>query len=252
VDRLPQLASELLRLSPRVILAAATANALAVRKLTASTPIVVPALGDGIRTGLIDSEARPGGNVTGITPYVEGLPAKQLELARELLPGVKRIGLLDAPADAKGTEQRKEIEAAGSKAGVSVVTMEVRSPEEIAAVYDAMAAKSVQIVIVEQTNLFLAAGKRIAEAAATRKLPTVYGYRQHVDAGGLISYGIDLTWCFHRAALYVDKILKGAKPADLPVELPTNIQLVINAKAATALKLAIPRSLLSRADEVIE
>ena len=129
---------------------------------------------------------------------------------------------------------------------------EVRTTSDIASAYDALAAAGVEVVVVEQSNMLVSSRKQIAEAEAAKKLPTVYGYREHVEAGGLISYGINLNSCFHRAAYYVDKILKGAKPGDLPVEFPSKIELVINLKTAKSISITLPRSLLERADEVIE
>jgi putative tryptophan/tyrosine transport system substrate-binding protein len=135
---------------------------------------------------------------------------------------------------------------------VEVVPAEVRTAADIDAAYQALASADVQAVVVEQSNMLLFARQPIAEAAASKRLPTVYGYREHVDAGGLISYGADLTWCAHRTAYYVDRIIKGAKPSDLPIEFPTNLELVINLKTAKALGITVPPSLLVRADEVIE
>ncbi len=250
-DRLPQVAAELVKLAPDVILAGATLEAVAARKATATIPIIVGALADPVELGFAASDARPTGNVTGITPYVKGLPAKQLELAREVVPGATRIGLIDDVTDPKAHPQRQEIEAAGRTLEIEVVPAEVRTAADIDAAYQALAA-GVQAVVVEQSNMLLFARQPIAEAAASKRLPTVYGYREHVDAGGLISYGADLKWCAHRTAYYVDRILKGAKPSDLPIEFPTNIEMVINLKTAKALGLTVPSSLLVRADEVIE
>jgi putative ABC transport system substrate-binding protein len=190
--------------------------------------------------------------VTGITPYVKGLPAKQLELAREVVPRATRIGLLDDVTDPKAHPQRREIEAAGQAMEIKIVPAEVRTSADIGSAYEALSASGVEVVVVEQSNMLLNARSQIAEAATARMLPTVYGYREHVEAGGLISYGVNLGWCFHRAASYVDKILKGARPSELPVEFPTNLQLLISLKKAKALKLDISRTLLDRADEVIE
>jgi len=135
---------------------------------------------------------------------------------------------------------------------VSIITVQVRTGDDIAPAFETLAAEHAEVVIVEQSNMLVLTRKQIAEAAAARKLPSVYGYRENIEAGGLISYGVDLNWCYHRAAYYIDKILKGAKPADLPVEFPTHLELVINLKTAKALGLEIPPTLLARADEVIE
>jgi putative tryptophan/tyrosine transport system substrate-binding protein len=252
VERLPRVAAELVELNPHLIVASATIQALAAKKATSTIPIVVPVLADAISLGLIESERRPGGNVTGIAPYVNGLPAKQLELAREIVPGATRIGLLDDVTDPKAHPQRQEIEAAGQALKVRIVTVETRTGDDIEPAYETLATERVEVVIVEQSNMLLDARRQIAEAAAARKLPSVYGYREHILAGGLISYGVNLKSCFHQAAYYVDKILKGAKPADLPVEFPTRVELIINLKAAKALGLDVSATLLARADEVIE
>jgi putative tryptophan/tyrosine transport system substrate-binding protein len=252
-DRMPRLAAELAALNPNVFIAPATAQAVVVKKVVATTiPIVVPVLADPVGLGLVASEARPGGNLTGISPYVKGLPAKQLELAREIVPGATRIGLLDDPTDPKAFQQRREIEAKGQELKARIVVAEARKAGDVGPAYEVFAAERVEVVVVEQSNMLINARKQIAEAAAAKKLPSVYGYREHVEAGGLISYGVDLNWCFHRAAYYVDRILKGTKPADLPVEFPTEIELVINLKTATVLGLEVPPTLLVRADAVIE
>jgi putative tryptophan/tyrosine transport system substrate-binding protein len=252
VERLPKAAEELVQLKPDIIIASATIQAVALKKATDTIPIVVPVLADPIGLGFVANEARPGGNVTGIAPYVKGLPAKQLELAREVVPGATRIGLVDDVNDPKAHPQRREIEAAGKKLEIKILPAEVRTAGDIGSAYEALAAGGVEVVIVEQSSMLIVSRKQIAEAAAAKKLPSVYGYREHVEAGGLISYGVNLDSCYHRAAYYVDRILKGTKPGDLPVEFPTRIELVINLKIARALGLTIPPTLLARADEVIE
>jgi ABC-type uncharacterized transport system substrate-binding protein len=208
-------------------------------------------LADPIALGLIESDARPGGNLTGLVPYVKGLPAKQVELAREIVPGASRIGLLDDITDPKGHLQRPEIEVT-AQANVALVPVEVRSRGEIADAYERFASERVDVVIVEQSTMLYGSTKELAQAAAAKRLPTVYGYREHVAAGGLISYGINVKWCFRRAAYYVDRILKGAKPSDFPVEFPTKLELAVNINTAKALGLDVPPTLLARADEVIE
>ena len=252
-DRMPRLAAELAALNPNVFIAPATVQAVVAKKVVATTiPIVVPVLADPVGLGLVASEARPGGNLTGIAPYVSGLPAKQLELAGEIVPGATRIGLLDDPTDPKAYQQRREIEAKGQELKIRIVVVEARTAGDVEPAYELLAAERVEVVVVEQSNMLINARKQTAEAAAAKKLPSVYGYREHVEAGGLISYGVDLNWCFHRAAYYVDRILKGTKPADLALEFPTEIELVINLKTAKALGLEIPQTLLARAHEVIE
>jgi putative ABC transport system substrate-binding protein len=251
-ERLSMAAEDLVQLNPDIIVAPATIQAVAAKKATNTIPIVVPVLADPVGLGFVTSEARPSGNVTGIAPYVKGLPAKQLEIAREVVPGAKRIGLVDDVNDPKAHPQRLEIEAAGTDLEIKIVPAEVRTPSDIGSAFNALAAADVEVVVVEQSNMLIITRKQIAEMAATKKLPTVYGYRENVEAGGLISYGVNLNSCFYRAAYYVDKILKGANPGDLPVEFPTKIELVINLKTAKALGLRLPPELLATADEVIE
>jgi ABC-type uncharacterized transport system substrate-binding protein len=251
-ERLPGLAAELVQFDPDVIFAPSTINAVALKQATDKIPIVVAAFGDPELLGFTANDARPTGNVTGITPYIKGLPAKQLELAREVVPHATRVGLVDDVTDPKAHPQRKEIEAVGRAMELKIVPAEVQTSADIGSAYEALSAGGVEVVVVEQSSMLVNARSEVAAAAAATMLPTVYGYREHVEAGGLISYGVNLDWCFHRAAYYVDKILKGAKPSELPLELPTNLQLLINLKTAKALKLDIPRVLLDRADEVIE
>jgi putative tryptophan/tyrosine transport system substrate-binding protein len=252
IDRLPALAQELVQLRPSVILAPASGPAVAAKHATAAIPIVSPALADAVHLGLVASESRPGGNVTGITPYVKGLPAKQLELAREIVPGASRIGVLANLSDPKAPAQWQELEAAGHELGVKVVMADAHNPDDLDRAFQALAGRRTGVVIVLQTSMLLSERRRIAALAAATRLPVVYGYREHVDDGGLISYGVDLRACFRRSAYYVQKILNGVPPGDLPIEFPTKLELVINLKTAKALGLAVPPTLLARADEVIE
>jgi putative ABC transport system substrate-binding protein len=251
-DRLLALAQELVQLKPEVIVAAAINVAVPVRHATSTIPIVCPALADAVHLGLIASEARPGGNVTGIEPYVAGLPAKQMEFAREIVPGARRVGLLTNLQDPKAPPQRHELASAAKALEITVVEADANRPEEIDRTWQAIARERVDIVIVLQTTLLLSVGRRIADLAMAQRLPTVYGYREHVLVGGLISYGVDLRWCFRRGAYFVDKILHGTPPGELPVEFPTKMMLSINLKTAKALGLDVPPTLLARADEVIE
>jgi len=251
-DRLPALTDEVVRLKPDVILASAIIAAFAARKVTSTIPIVSPALADAVHLGLIASEARPGGNVTGIEPYVEGLPAKQIEFAREILPGVGTIGLLTNSTDPKAPPQAQELESLARTVGAKAVSADANVPEDINGALQALAGERVDVVIVLQTSMLLSNSRNIATAALAKRLPTVYGYREHVLAGGLISYGVDLRWCFYRGAYFVDKILRGVAPGDLPVEFPTKMFLAINLRTAKALGIDVPPTLLARADEVIE
>ena len=252
IERLPMLAQELVQLRPSVILAPASGPAVAAKRATATIPIVSPALADAVHLGLVASVSRPGGNVTGITPYVEGLPAKQMELAREVVPDATRIGILANLSDPKAPPQLQELEAAGRELGVTVVVADARTPDDLDSAFRTLADHRIDVMVVLQTSMLLSERQRIASLAATTRMPAVYGYREHVDDGGLISYGVDLRACFRRAAYYVHKILNGVAPGDLPIEFPTNLELVLNLKTAKALGVGVPPSLLARADEVIE
>ena len=213
-DRLPAIVEEIVQLKPDVIYAFATVEAVAARKATSTIPIVCAALARRVHLGLIASEARPGGNVTGIQPYVAGLPAKQIELAREIVPGASTVGLLTNLRDPKGAPQVPELEAAGQAAGLKIVAAEANRPEDIEGALRELANKRVDVVIVLQTSMLIVNSPQIAAVALAMRLPTVYGYREHVIAGGLISYGVDLRWCYHRSAYFVDKILRGAEPGE--------------------------------------
>jgi putative ABC transport system substrate-binding protein len=251
-DRLPTFAEELVRLNPDVIVAAGLDAVVAARNATQTIPIVSATLADAIHLGLIANEARPTGNVTGLEPYVAGLPAKQMEFAREIMPGASKIGLLTNLSDPKAPPQVQELLAAGQTLEIEVISSDANRPEEIESALQALASRRVDIVIVLQTSMLLGNSQQIAELALAKRLPTVYGYGAHVIAGGLASYGVDLEWCWRRAASFVDKILHGARPGDLPVEFPTKMLLSVNLKTAKALGLTVPSSLLVRADQVIE
>jgi putative tryptophan/tyrosine transport system substrate-binding protein len=247
-ERLPALTEEVIRLKPDVILAAAVIYAVAARKATSTIPIVTPALADAVHLGLIASEARPGGNVTGIEPYVAGLPAKQIEFAREIVPGASKVGLLTNLNPA----QAQELEASARAAKIKIVSADANRPDDLDGALRILSDERVDVVIVLQTSMLLAYGRQIAVSALEKRLPTVYGYREHVVAGGLISYGVDLRWCYYRGAYFVDRILRGTAPGDLPIEFPTQMFLAVNLKTASALGITVQPMLLARADEVIE
>ncbi len=249
---MPALAQEIVALKPAVIMAAAVNAAVTARAATSLIPIVCPALANAVHLGLIASEARPGGNVTGIEPYVAGLPAKQVELALQIAPGAKRIGLITNLNDPKAPPQRQELVAATKALEWTIAEADVNSPGETDRAVETLASAQVDVVIVLQTGLLLSVGRQIAELAAAKRLPTVYGYREHVLQGGLISYSVDLRWCYRRGAYFVDKILHGTPLGELPVEFPTKMMLSINLKTAKALGLTVPPALLSLVDEVIE
>ena len=251
-ERLPALTEEVIRLKPDVILAAAVIYAVAARKATSTIPIVTPALADAVHLGLIASEARPGGNVTGIEPYVAGLPAKQIEFAREIVPGASKMGLLTNLKDPKAPAQAQELEASARAAKIKIVSADANRPDDLDGALRILSDERVDVVIVLQTSMLLAYGRQIAVSALEKRLPTVYGYREHVVAGGLISYGVDLRWCYYRGAYFVDRILRGTAPGDLPIEFPTQMFLAVNLKTASALGITVQPTLLARADEVIE
>ena len=251
-ERLPAIAEELVRLKPAVIVASGVNAAVAAKRVTSTIPIVCPFLADAVHLGLVASFAHPGGNVTGVTPYVEGLPGKQMEFAREIVPGANKVGLLGNMNDPKAPPQRYELEDAARSLEVNVVSPEIQRPEDLAGAVETLARERVDVVIVLQTTMLLSERRQIAVLMAAKRLPAVYGYREHVEDGGLISYGVDTRWCSRRSATYVHKILNGTAPSDLPVEFPTRLFLVVNLKTAQALGLTISPQLLALADEVIE
>jgi putative ABC transport system substrate-binding protein len=250
--RLPLLAEELVRLKADVIVTSNNQATLAARKATTTVPIVSANLTDPIGFGFVVSEARPGTNVTGVLSRVEGQATKQLEIARDLLPVMTRIGLLINPDNPSNVVQRREIEPVAGKLGVALLSVEVRTGDEVGPAFQRFAREGANSVVVLMDAKFLTLRRQIAAFALTTRLPTVYGWRDHVEDGGLISYGTDLRERFRRAATYVSKILKGEKPAELPVEFPTKLELVINLATAKALGLTVPEQLLARAHEVIE
>ena len=251
LDRFPALAAEVVGLRPDVILATVTPAAVATKALTTSIPIVCPLLANAINLGLIANESRPGGNVTGISFRTEGLTSKQVELALQMIPNLVKIGFLVNVASGVIID-RQELESTCQRLGIKAVPAEVRSANDLDAAFQSLADDHVQAVIVLVDGMLFSERNRIAALAAATRLPAIYGFRDHVDAGGLASYGVNLSENFHRAAAYVNKILKGAKPGDLPVEFPTKLELVVNNQAAKALGLNIPPPVLVRADEVIE
>jgi putative ABC transport system substrate-binding protein len=250
LELLPSLAEELIQLTPKVIFAAVTPAAVAARRLTQTIPIVCPILSDPIVLGLIAGMSRPGGNVTGLMSRIDDLIGKQIELAAQLVPALVRLGLIVNVASSDIA--RREVESAGKRLGVKLVSAEVREPNDLDTAFKLLSNEHVQAVVILADAMLFQERKRVAELAAAVRLPAVYGFRDHVDAGGLISYGVNYAENFRRAAIYVVKILKGAKPSDLPVEFPNKLELIINLKTAKALGLDIPPTLLARADEVIE
>ena len=254
VDRLPDLAAELVRLKVDLIVASAgTQAATAAKNATETIPIVMIYVRDPVGTGLIASLARPGGNVTGVSGYA-GLEivARQLELLKETVPKIRRVAILSNPANAYHQLAIREANVAARSLGVQLQLLEARGPNEFDGAFAAMAKERVGALLVLSDAMLNSHRTRLADLAARSRLPAAYGVRESVEAGGLMSYGPSFLDLYRRSAAYVDKILKGAKPADLPVEQPTTFELVINLKTAKALGLTIPQSLLQRADQVIE
>ena len=251
-DRVPSIEEMVALLKPDIIAAPATLEAVAARKATSTIPIVCAALADAVHLGLIASEAHPGGNVTGIEPYIAGLPTKQIELAREIAPTARRVGLLTNMNDPKGPPQVGDLKAACGALNLSVVEADASTAQDIPNALAALANEGVDVVVVLQTNLLLLMSEQIGAIALEKRLLTVFGYREHVTHDGLVSYGVDLRWCFRRTSYFVDKILRGVRPGDLPIEFPTELWLAANLKTAKALGVTVPAGLLARADEVIE
>ena len=255
-ERLPALAAELVALKVDVIVAVAgTLVALAARQATRTLPIVFIGAGDPVTSGLVASLARPGGNATGLSALSPELTSKWLELLTQAVPGVGHIAFLWQPGavgEQTGKDILKEANVAARALKVRLQFVEARRPADIDRAFSDITRAHAGALTVLSTSMFARERKRLVDLATKNRLPTLFTFREYVDAGGLMSYGPDLADLFRRAATYVDKILKGAKPADLPVEQPTKFELIINLKTAKSLGLTIPPSLLQRADEVIQ
>ncbi|MGH2360169.1 MAG: ABC transporter substrate-binding protein [bacterium] len=251
-DQLPALAAELVRLKVDLIATSSTPAALAAKQATTTIPIVIGFAADPIGSGIVSSLAHPGGNITGWTHLGLELRAKYLELLKAAVPKAIRFGVLWNPANQVHKPSLKIIEAAAQRLKVELHPMGVQDPKELESAFSALVGKRVDALVVFPDGMFQAQTSLIVALAARYRLPAMYGFREFVDAGGLMAYGTNLSYMFRLGATYVDKILKGAKPGDLPVEQPTKFELVINLKTAKALGLTIPQSLLLRADEVIQ
>jgi putative tryptophan/tyrosine transport system substrate-binding protein len=255
-ERLPALAAELVALKVDVIVAAAgTLGALAAKQATRTLPIVFIAVGDPVTSGLVTSLARPGGNVTGLSLLFPELVGKCLEQLKQAVPGVSRVAVLEQPgAVPERTEKDilKGAEVAARALGVRLQFVEARGPDDFDRAFSEMTRARAGALTVLSTPMFSSERRRLVDLAAKNQLPTVFSWRDYVDAGGLMSYGPNLADLFRRAATYVDKIFKGAQPGDLPVEQPTKFELVINLKTAKDLGLTIPQSVLARADDLIQ
>jgi putative ABC transport system substrate-binding protein len=251
-ERLAELAAELVQRRVDLILTGSTPGALAARKATTTIPIVMVTTGDPVAGGLVASLARPGGNVTGVTALGQALNTKRLELIKESVPGVTRVAVLTNPASAYTPPFLREKAAAARALGLQLPVLEARDPGQFEKAFAGLATERAGALMVQSDAMFITHRGRIVELAARSRVPAVYGEREFVNAGGLMFYGASLADMYRDAAAYADKILKGAKPADLPVEQPTKPELVINLKAAKALGLTIPPSVLGRADHLVE
>jgi putative tryptophan/tyrosine transport system substrate-binding protein len=251
-ERLPQLAMELVRAQPDLLLAGfGTLTAQALKAATTTIPIVFTNLGDPVGAGLVASLGQPGGNVTGLTDQARDLPGKRLQLLQELTPGQQVIAVLMNPDTPFTRLALTEAKTAAEAMHTRLEILEARTADQVSSRFEAAIRAGATSLLVLEDPLTYSTRRHIAELAAQFRLPTIYGYKEFVEAGGLMSYGTDRRQLYRRAAEYVDKILKGAKPADLPVEQPTTFELVINLKTAQALGLTIPPMLLFQADEVI-
>jgi putative ABC transport system substrate-binding protein len=251
-ERLPELAADLVRRKVEVIVAAGTLAPLAAKQATTTIPIVMTAAGDPLGTGLVASLARPGGNVTGMSLMVSDLGAKRLELLKEVLPRLSRVAVLYHAGNSYCELVFKQTEAGGRTLGIEVRPLEVRGPDDFDSAFEATRGLRPDALITVEDPLTAAHRTPIAVFTARQQLPSLHGIREFVTAGGLMSYGANLVDVFRHAAYYVDKILRGAKPADLPVQQPTKFEMVINLKTAKAFGLELPASVLARADELIE
>jgi putative ABC transport system substrate-binding protein len=251
-ERLPALAAELVRLDVDVIIVPADQNAAAVKRVTSTIPIVMTGSADPVGSGLVASLARPGGNITGLSILAPEMAGKQLALLKELVPRISRVAVLWNPTNPGHALSLEEAKGAARSLGVQLEPVEARSPDEFNGAFAAMTRARAGAILVLWDGMFLIHQRRIIDLTATTRLPAMYQYRGGVAAGGLMAYGPSNRDGNRRAAGYVDKILRGAKPADLPIEQPTTFELVINLGTAKALGLVIPQPLLARADEVIQ
>jgi putative tryptophan/tyrosine transport system substrate-binding protein len=255
-ERLPALAAALVALKVDVIVAAAgTPQALAAKQATRTIPIVFIGAGDPVTSGLVTSLARPGGNVTGLSSLGPELVGKRLEQLKQAVPGVSRVAVLRQPGalgERTDKDMLKGAEVAARALGLRLQVVEARGPEDLDRAFSDMTRARADALTVLPSSMFFSEQSRLVDLAAKTRLPTVYPWREFVDVGGFMAYGANFADLYRRAAVHVDKILKGAKPGDLPVEQPTTFELVINLKTAKALGLTIPPSVLGRADHVVE
>jgi putative ABC transport system substrate-binding protein len=252
LDRLPGLAAELVALKVDVIVTSGTPASLAAKQATRMIPIVMTQLADPVGAGLVASLGRPGGNITGMTTQDPDLAGKRLQLLLEVVPKVSRLAILLDETNPGNVFIARGTQAAARSAGVHLQSLSVRDPSELERAFSAMKEARAGALIVESSSMLFPWATRLADLAQKNRLPTVFAQREYAEAGGLMAYAADFSDLFRRAATFVDKILKGAKPADLPIEQPTKFDFVINLKTAKALGLTIPPSMLLQADRVIE
>ena len=253
LTRMPMLVNELLPYKPAVFVTGLSAVMVAVKQANVSVPIVNPSITDyQLGFGMIASQRSPGGQVTGVLANLESLAGKQLEFLLKLLPGMSRVGMLLNASNPAAVIQRRDAEVGAQALGINLVPVEIRLPTDIDVAFDTFVAARVQAVLLPGESVFISERKRIAALAVTAHLPTMSTWRELVDGGSLMSYGINLFESWRRAATFVHKILRGEQPGDLPVEFPTRVDLIINLRTAKALGLTVPPTLLAQADEVIE
>jgi len=252
LDRLADLATELVRLNVDIIVAVGTLAPLAAKRATTAIPIVMANAGDPVGSGLVASLSRPGSNVTGMSLMAPDLGGKRLELLKEVFPSISRVAVLWNADNPYSALVFKETQTASRLLGIQIQSMELRAPEDFDRTFDALTAQRPDALITVEDPLTVSNRKLISDFTLSKRLPALYGLREFVADGGLMSYGASLADLYRRTADYVDKIFKGAKPAELPVQQPTKFEFVINLKAAKALSLAVPDKLLAIADEVIE
>jgi len=250
-DRSPEIIAEFIRLKVDVIVTHGTANVVAAKQATSVIPIVFATLPDPVGDKVVASLARPGGNVTGLSNQAPDLAGKRLELLREVIPGLRRLAILANAGTPTALPEIGDVQAAAHTLGLEVAILEIRRAEDIAPAIEALKGHA-EAIYVQSATIFNFNRIRVNTLALSARLPTVTGFRPFIDAGGLMSYGPNFPDLFRRAAEYVDKILRGAKPGEIPVEQPTKFELVINLKTAQALGLTVPATILFRADEVIE
>jgi putative ABC transport system substrate-binding protein len=249
-SRFPQVGAELARAKPDVILTRSTAAALAV--MNRSIPVVMTSSADPIAYGVVPNLSRPGGNVTGLSTLIGEVAAKRLAVLKELAPQARRVAAPLNLANPTAAVERRQIESAARSLGMEVVILDVRDPPALTRALQQALRLHADALLINAEAVMVANKQAIIDFAAKQRLPAIYASREYVDAGGLAAYGVDYPNLYYRAASYVDKILKGAKPGDLPIEKPTKLQLVINVRSATALGIAIPSHLIVRADELVQ